>query len=167
MTSTLTVLSLASCLALAILCGYLCRTVSRMSKRDTPTPTTRQEDSTSEILTTMTSLMTTWAKEQRDLVTTLVLGREQPPPISPLAMPSMLNGKAVAFDYDSTPLAPGMEAILERETEETEQARLARERTVLQNRANELLEEWSKLEKEDSGSSPRHLSEERESPSPS
>jgi hypothetical protein len=42
------------------------------------------------------------------------------------------------FDYDSTPLSPGIEAVLEREAEETEEGRLLRERAVFQERLAEL-----------------------------
>jgi hypothetical protein len=121
----------------------------------------------SVLMTMMTTLMETSQRETRDLVTTLVLGREPPPPTTPLVTTPTPNGKVDAWDYDSTPLPPGVEGVLQREVSETEQARLLRERGDLQARADELIREWEALQVDDSTAySPRHLAPEPPAPSP-
>jgi hypothetical protein len=166
-TTTALILLGASCVILTALCGYLCLTVSRSSKRDTPTPSTKPEAPISELMTMMTTLMRTSAKETRDLVTTLVLGREQQPQTLQVVTPPTQNGKAIDYDDDSIPLSPAIAATLEREVEETQQNRLLRERSELQEQLRDLTLVWERQEREESqGYSPRHLAEERQDPSP-
>ena len=111
-------------------------------------------------MTMVTTLM-------RDLATTLALGRESPPPTTPPVTWPTPNGKPDAWDYNSTPLPPGVERVLEREVSETEQTRLLRERGALQARADELIKEWEALRLDDStGYSPRHLEPEQPDRSP-
>lgn len=147
--------------------GYLCLTVSRMSRKDTPTPSTRPVEPISEVMTMMSSMMTTFLDTMERQVTTLVLGREQPPQTLQMVTPPMPNGKAIDYDDDSIPLSPGIQAAMGREAEETEHQRFLRERSVLQSRITDLLQEAERMDLDDStGFSPRHLAEERGAPSP-
>ena len=162
--------SALSFVLLAGLCVYLSRTVSRLSKKDTPTPTTKPAEPTFDPMTMMTamgSMMMTWATEMREMVTTMVLGREQPQPTSQMVMPPTPNGKVPDYDDDSIPLSPGLARILEREVEESEQTRLSSERSLLQQRLGDLINEAANLGIEDLGDFlPRHSAEEQQDPGP-
>ena len=163
MTTFLLSTSALSFVLLAGLCVYLSRTVSRLSKKDTPTPTTKPAEPPFDPMT----MMTTWATEMREMVTTMVLGREQPQPTSQMVMPLTPNGKVPDYDDDSIPLSPGLARILEREVEESEQTRLSSERSLLQQRLGDLINEAANLGIEDLGDFlPRHSAEEQQDPGP-
>lgn len=114
----------------------------------------------------MAKAMTESMQTMRELVVDLTQGREsQRPTGTPETLPTY-SEKQIEYDYDSTPLSPGIEAILEREEEETEQHRLLREREELQR---ELIEKQALLDRETlpdqspgpwNGSSPKHAMEE-------
>jgi hypothetical protein len=92
------------------------------------------------MMTMMTNLMTASQRETRELVTQLVLGRPGQTISEPETRP-MLPESPVSWDYDLTPLDPGIEAVLEREQTESELAVGMRERAALQQRLSQLQEE--------------------------
>lgn len=92
-------------------------------------------------------MMETMAKMHSDsmkLVVDLTQGRESPQTNGSQETWPTLNERPSEYDYDSTPLSPGIEAVLAREEHETEQARLLREREELQRT---LIEKQSELER--------------------
>lgn len=143
-----TALILAGFLLLILmgLLAYLALTPSRLSKPPTPTPTSTPStpSETVELAKLMMTMMQDQAKENRHLMETLMLGREQVETTTPPSSTS-LSEPLTTFDYDSTPLSPGIEAVLDREVEEDQQALLLRERRVLQERLSTLQEEELKM----------------------
>jgi hypothetical protein len=142
--TTTAALILGVCLFLmtmAIL-GFLLLWQSRSSSSPSPTPTSTPEKPASSddpMLKVMEMMM--------KMMETMVVGREPTPapgPPSPTSYPEM----PTTFDYDSTPLSPGIEAVLGREEEEDQQVVLLRERAALQARMAELqVEEMRRMER--------------------
>jgi hypothetical protein len=84
--------------------------------------------------------------EMRMMVADLTLGRESPNPTGqPETLPTW-NERPSEYDYDSTPLSPGIEAVGAREEAEKEQERLLREREELQR---SLIEKQNELDRFD------------------
>jgi hypothetical protein len=69
------------------------------------------------------------------MMETLMVGRPEQtqPPSIPFS-----GEEPTSFDYDSTPLSPGIEAVISRELEEDQQEVLMKERAALQKRMAEL-----------------------------
>jgi len=129
---------------------YLLLRESRSSKNPSPTPISMppmpSEDPTLTMVRMMTTTMQNMAKENRELMETLMLGRTQTSqPASSMSLPE----EPTSYDYDSTPLSPGIEAVISRELEEDQQEVFLKERAALQLRLAELqAEEMSKLAQE-------------------
>ena len=172
--TTALILTSSLSLVLAATCIILVRAVSRMSTRATPTPsTTPVGPDLSQMMTTtmaeISSLAGSALQEMRSLTTELVLGRQSPPPTTETVTPLMPSARTAdsVNDYDNTPLAAGIEAILAREAEETEQDRSLRERSELQRRTAEILDQWNQLDNQDLGDfSPAHFEREQQDRSP-
>ena len=105
--------------------------------------------------------------QMRELASELTLGRESQQTNGTQETPPIWNEKQIEYDYDSTPLSPGIEAILERESEETEQHRLLMEREELRERLVEKQAEMDRFNLENSSPpmepesfTPRHAKEE-------
>ena len=92
--------------------------------------------------------------QMRELASELTLGRESQQTNGTQETPPIWNAKQIEYDYDSTPLSPGIEAILERESEETEQHRLLMEREELRERLVEKQAEMDRLNLESSSEGP-------------
>jgi hypothetical protein len=117
------------------------------------------------MMSTALEAMTKESEATRRMVIDMTQGRESQSPIStPETWPTP-NERLSAFDYDSTPLSPGIEAVIEREESETEQARILREREELQELLIEKQAEMDRLTLEQSsdpgpwssnGSDPKH-----------
>ncbi len=156
-----TALILSGWLLSLVLTGALCFLLLRQSPTSSPTsptpstpptPISAPPDSTpfsTEMWTSMMELMRSSLAEDRALVERLVLGRESPPTIYSSPPQQSWNEKPIGFDYDSTPLAPGIEAVLARETIENEQSRLLKERADLQAKLREMATEADRLGLED------------------
>ena len=90
----------------------------------------------------MAKMMMTMASQQMTQVTklmeTMMVGRPEQtqPPSIPFS-----GEEPTSFDYDSTPLSPGIEAVLSREVEEDQLEASLKERAVLQGRMREILED--------------------------
>lgn len=76
-------------------------------------------------------------KATMDLVVTLVQGRE-PPPTSQREIEQIESVNQIGYDYDSTPLSPGIEQVEQREAEEALLEASLRERRVWQDRMSEV-----------------------------
>ena len=116
------------------------------------------------MMTTALEAMTKESEATRKMVVDLTQGRESLSPTSTLETWQMQSARPIDYDDDSTPLSPGIEAVLDREETETEQARILREREELQERLIEKQAEMDRLTLESSseegpwtnGDSPRH-----------
>ena len=111
---------------------YLLR--SRSLSPPSPTPTSMPEKPSEALIEKMMEMMRTERSEDRRLMETLVLGREvtsEPSTMSSLTLP-------MEFDYDSTPLPPGIEAVMSREAEEDLLEAGRRERDALLAKRQEL-----------------------------
>lgn len=165
-----TILIVVACIwAMLISMGVLlARLRNRTSTPPSPTPSTTPTPTSDEtVLKLMTALNQTWTeqmKETRQMVSDLTLGREsQRPTGTPETWPTP-NERPLDFDYDSIPLSPGIEAVLEREEQESTQERLRRERQELQEQLIEKQAEMDRATLEQSsqggpwsnGSSPKH-----------
>lgn len=135
-----TALILLGCLSLMTTasCIFLFLRRNPLSKTPSPTPTSMPpmplEDPMVRVVQMMTRTMEATAKENRDLMETLLLGREQPlTPSTTLSLPEQRE-----YDFEQTPLSPGIESVLQREMEETEEDRSRTERAALQKRLAEL-----------------------------
>ena len=88
-------------------------------------------------------MMMTMATEQMTQATKLMeimmVGREPGP--AEATSPHSLNLVPTEFDYDSTPLSPGIENVLAREGDEDQLQASLKERAVLQERIRELQDE--------------------------
>jgi uncharacterized membrane protein YccC len=146
----------------------LARLKSRTSTPPSPTPSTTptliSEEVVLKIVDSMAKVSAEQMKETRQMVVDLTQGREsQSQTGTPETWPTQ-SERPIAFDYDSTPLSAGIEAVLEREEMETEQARILREREELQERLIEKQAEVDRLRLEQSsqegpwsnGSGPQH-----------
>lgn len=156
MNALLTVLIVMACLlAMAIwMLLIAARLKSHSSSRPSPTQsTTPTPTSDDPALALMKAMNEAWSKQMeqtRQMVVDLTQGREsQRPTGTPETWP-MPSEKLLDFDYDSTPLSPGIEAVLEREENETEQARILREREELQEQLIEKQAEMDRLHLEQS-----------------
>jgi hypothetical protein len=131
----------------------------------TPTPTS--DELVYKMMETMKAAYTDSTREMHEMVVDLTQGRESQ---SPSGQPEILltpNERLSDYDYDSTPLSPGIEAVIERESQETEQLRIAREREELQRQLMEAQAELDRFDLESSsesgpwnGQSPRHANQE-------
>lgn len=154
-THTALILMASLLLVLTASVGYLLLRPSPSSTTPSPTPTSTPPTPSDPLLEMTKMMMMTMAKESaenRKLMETMMLGREQPPTEPQLS--TFSNEPPMAYDPDSTPLAPGIEAILAREVEEDEQLRLMKERAALQARMQELILQQEKLEREPEDSLP-------------
>ena len=139
MTTTLiTILVVMACLwamtcwALFVVARVRNRSSTRRSPTPNTTPTPTSDDLATKMIETMAKTQTDSIREMRQMVVDLTQGRESPSPNGERATAPMPIERPLTFDYDSTPLSAGIEAVLAREAEETEQARLLREREELQ-----------------------------------
>jgi hypothetical protein len=117
-------------LTMTAILGFLLlwRNLSSRTPSPTPTSTPEKPDSSEAPMVEVMKMMT-------KLVETMVVGREPTESqISQISLPEM----PTTFDYDSTPLSPGIEAQMEREMAENEEAVLLKERAVWQKRLAEL-----------------------------
>jgi hypothetical protein len=149
-------------LATMALCVYLLPRGNHSLKKGSPTPTTTPGVDTSVVMTTMREMTESWMKETRELVTQLVLGREQPRPTGERETLPTSSENPNPFDYDSTPLSPGIEAVLARELEEDRLSALRRERLDLQERLAQVQTEQRRMqerteEEEETGFSPTRV----------
>lgn len=110
-----------------LLASLLWRTASP-TQSSTPTPTS--DDSAATLLASM-------MRETRALVLDLVQGRAQPPPTGPQETPLIESERQITYDYDSTPLPPGIVAVEEREQQEAQLEASLRERRAWQERIAE------------------------------
>lgn len=85
------------------------------------------------MMTTLKEIVTTSQAETRALVMDILQGRQQPT-TGTTETTRTPDEQPTSFDYDSTPLPGGIEAILERENEESAQVLLLRERRELHER---------------------------------
>jgi len=100
----------------------------------------------------MMKMFETSLAETRAMVLDLVQGRATPPS-GPQVIDLTSNESSMSYNYDDTPLHPGIEAIEQREREErqeTLQARLLRERAALQAQLMEVDARRQALELSDS-----------------
>ena len=140
--------------------------------RPFPTPSTTPTSDSVAMMTMMkeivTSLQETFQaaiREIREMVVDMTQGRQQQTNGQQVMQPMPFD-LPTTYDPDSTPLPPGIEAILQRESTETQQQRLLKERAELMGRLNDLNEQQSHLELvngQDSGPWTQNL----ESPIPS
>ena len=143
MTTLLAVLIVMACLWAAtiwMLLGVL-RLRNRSSTRRSPTqsttPTPTSDAVALKMMETMAQSFEASTKEMRGLVVDLTQGRESQRTSGEVETPPILSEKQIVYDYDSTPLSPGIEAVIAREDQETEQARILREREELQRQLRE------------------------------
>ena len=117
--------------------------LSPSSTPSSPTPSTTPTPASADpLLELMRTTLQTTARmteialsEMRELAVTLMQGRPSPSQsTSELQVPE----QQTSYDYDSTPLPPGIEAVLVREENESAQAALMRERRELQTRLADL-----------------------------
>lgn len=124
-------------------CIYLLRRESPSSRTPSPIPTlTPSTPSENPMLEAMRMLKETTTRNQ-DLLEQMILG---PKTETSTSTPSttLSNEEPPIYDYDSTPLSPGIEAVISRELEEDQQDRLMTERRVLQARMAELQSELNR-----------------------
>lgn len=141
---------------------------SHSSNPASPTQSTTPIQTSDEtVLKMMTAMNSAWGAQMeatRQMVSDLTLGRESQ---SQTGMPEtwqMQSARPIDYDDDSTPLSPGIEAVLEREEHETEHHRLQTERRELQEQLAEKQAELDRLTLEQSsetgpwsnGSDPKH-----------
>jgi hypothetical protein len=169
-TALLTVLIVMVCLAAMTIWILLIavRLKNRSSTPPSPTQSTTPTPTSDEVaLKMMETLNSAWAQqmhETRQMAIELTQGRESPNQIGTQETWPMQSERPIAFDYDSTPLSAGIEAVLEREDKETEQARILREREELQEQLIDKQVELDQFNLEQSsqegpwsnGSDPRH-----------
>ncbi len=141
---------------------------SRSSTPPSPTPSTTptpiSEEVALKLMDSMTKAFSEQMRETRQMVVDLTQGRESQSPTGTQETWPTQSERPIAFDYDSTPLSAGIEAVLEREEMETAQARILREREELQERLIETQAEMDRLRLEQSsqegpwsnGSDPAH-----------
>ena len=92
----------------------------------------------------MAKTFTTQMEQTRQMVVDLTQGRESERTTgTPETLPTQ-SERQITYDYDSTPLSQGIEAVLAREKAETEQARILREREELQE---QLIEKQAELDR--------------------
>jgi hypothetical protein len=121
-------------------CTYLLLRKSPSSTTPSPTPfSTLPTLSVDPMLEAMKMIQTTTTRSQ-ELLELMIVGPKTETSTSPTSVPS-LNEELTSYDYDSTPLSPGIEGVISRELEEDQQDRLMTERRVLQTRLAELQEE--------------------------
>jgi hypothetical protein len=128
----LAVLSLIAVLILSLL--WTNRSPTPSTK---PTPTSDVSES-STTLTTISQMFVDLQRETRELVVTLMQGREQPGPTTPRETTLIESEKQSVSDFDSGPTSPGIEEVERREAEEALQEALLRERQHWQERMKEL-----------------------------
>jgi hypothetical protein len=125
---------------LAELASRFDQSPSPMSKIPSPTPSTTPTPS-SDVVASMMREMTTMfrdsLREIREMVVDMTQGRRMQA-TGQQEIASILPASDPSYDFDSTPLAPGIEAILQREDEESLQRVLLRERAELMGRLAEL-----------------------------
>ena len=133
----LTILVVVACLW-AMTCWALfiqSRVKSRTSTPPSPTPPTTPTPPSDTVPTQMIEMMAEQNRASmqtmKDLVIDLTQGRESQSPIGTPETSLTQNENSLVYDYDSTPLPPGIEAVLAREETEGEQARLRKERDAL------------------------------------
>ena len=160
MNTLLTILIVLACLIAMTMWGLIivARLKSRSSTRPSPTqsttPTLISEEVALRLLDSASKAFSEQMRETRQMVVDLTQGRES---ASQTGMPETSptwNERPIAFDYDSTPLSAGIEAVLEREEMETAQARILREREELQERLIEKQNELDRLQSETSSEDP-------------
>lgn len=131
----------------AILWPIVVLALSLLWRRASPTPSTKPTPTSndSETLTMISRMFLDMQRETRSLVLDLVQGRVEQQSSPQVTVPTE-NERQITYDYDSTPLHPGILAVEEREAEEQLQEVSLRERRVLQERMAELarLEEEKK-----------------------
>lgn len=119
--------------------AIIARLKSLTSTRRSPTPPTPPTPTSESAIEAITKLAQASMEQMRDLAQTLSLG----PPVSapqsgPLETLPISSERPPNYDDDSIPLAPGIAAQMERESQEDEQHRLLTQRAALQARLAEL-----------------------------
>jgi hypothetical protein len=120
---------------------------SRLLKTPSPTPTSLppmpKEEPMVQMMQMMTRMMETSQRENRELLEMVMFGKEMPPSTnSTISSPEQPS----TYDPESTPLSPGIEAVISREMEEDQEDRSRTERAALQQRLAELqAEELSRM----------------------
>ena len=125
--------------------GLILRERSHLSTPISPTPTSTPlmpSDPSMEMAKMMMEMAERQMTQTAKLMETMMVGRE-PTPESPL--PTSLTSQPTMFDYESTPLSPGIEGVISREVEEDQLAASMRERRALQERMAELQAEEQRL----------------------
>ena len=143
------------------------RSLMRPSPTQSTTPTPTSDELVLKMMETMSKTYSESTKEMHQMVVDLTQGRESASPTGTPETSPIWNERPIAFDYDSTPLSPGIEGVLAREEEESEQARLLRERDELQRQVMERQEELDRFDLEQSsesgpwnnGAGPKHAAE--------
>ena len=111
----------------------------------TPTPTSDATPNLlSEMMTTLKEIVTFNAEQTRALVMDILQGREMPR-TGPMVIEKIENESLTSYDDTSSPLSPGIEAILAREEQETNdltlQQLLLKDRQELQEKLMTVQEE--------------------------
>jgi len=151
-TTLVTVLIVMACLWAMTIWALLitARVRNRSSTRRSPTPSTTPTPTSDEVVSTMERMAKDSLTQMRELALDLTQGRESAQTNGTTETPPIWSVRQSEYDYDSTPLSPGIEAVLERELEETAQARLLREREELQRHLLEKQAEMDRLASEPS-----------------
>ena len=98
--------------------------------------------SASESSTNSSTMMGVALAEMKDLALSLVQGRSQVP-TTPTGTEPTTSERSSTYDYDQTPLSPGIVAVEQREADEALQERLQTERRVFEQRRRELEQQIS------------------------
>lgn len=140
--------TLAIAAAAGLLGVFLSRSTSRSSGPGTSTPTatpsspttpTTTETPTTEMFRAMADMAAAQARETRELVVTILQGREMPASTGETSPTTPTPLALTDYDDDSIPLSAGIAEQISREAaERQEQDRLRRERQAL-------MQEWAKV----------------------
>lgn len=133
----------------------LAHRMSRMSTPISPPPRSSPDPSgpTESATSMMKTMMEAMARE-REATTSMVMKLLYPmQTVTPSTPPPPFEEQPeLTYDYDQTPLSPGIAAVLEREAQEDELLPLMKERAVLQGRVRALQEEEMRLAEEQASS---------------
>lgn len=118
------------------------------------TPTPVSDTSPTQMMTILAETFRASLSEMREMVVDMTQGRvSQRMNGERVTLPTP-NESSIDYDDDSIPTHPGIEAVLAREANETELARLAREREELQRELMDKQDEMLRLQSDDSSGQP-------------
>ena len=123
------------------------RSSTRRSPTQSTTPTPTSDDLALKMMTTALDAMKHESEQTRLMALDLTQGRESANQNGPTEIWPTPSEKQIVYDYDSTPLSPGIEAVLAREDSESQHEATLRERALLQE---QMMEAQAKLEHLDS-----------------